>query len=454
MANSLARRFLDHLVTTQLFDPPGLALLAVSGGVDSVVLLDLMFCVADRLELNLAVAHVVHGISQEAAEAAPEVQKLAHRYRFPFYLEELNLGSRTSETSAREARYEALRTIQKAVNAQYLVTAHHFDDQVETVLYRVLRGSGLAGLAGIPARGPEGLVRPLLPFERTELEQWLSSRFPDPATRPAIFDDPANADSRHDRSWLRHHLLPFLRQRFGTGLDRRLEQVSVHAAEDRAAWTSVLHELPGLDFHKETGAVEVARAPLVRYDKLLSQAVLRAAAREVGCRLGRTHAELLHEFAKRSSSGRTLQLGSDFTATLVFDRLRIARTTHESTPDTIELNLLRKSEGNLAWEKWQFSWLTDKAQTCERDSFRTWVTFGPCEIRPLREGDRIRPLGGVGSRKLSRLLMEARISTEERRRYPVVARGGDVLWIPGICRSDLALPVIGADAVRLEVRAD
>ncbi len=453
MSTELDRKFLNHLAATRLFEPPGLALLAVSGGVDSVALLDLMVCVAEELGLSLAVAHVIHGISQAAADAAPEVKQLSRSYHVPFYLEELELGPGASETSARQGRYEALRAIQKAVNARYLVTAHQFDDQVETVLYRFLRGSGPAGLAGIPAKGPDGLVRPLLPFERVELEQWLSYRFPDPSVRPAIFHDPANADARHDRSWLRHHLLPYLRQRFGAELDRRLEEVAVHAAEDRAAWTSLLYELPGLDFRCEPGAVEVARAPFGRYDKLLSQAVLRAAAREIGCRLGRTHSELLQEFATSSSSGRTLQLGSEFSATLVFDRLRLGRIARDSAPEAVELDLLRGSKGGVTWGEWQFSWRTDKVEMSERDSFGAWVTYGPCEIRPFCEGDRINPLGGVGTRKVSRLLMEARIPAEERKRYPVVARGDDVLWIPGVCRSDSALPDIGEFAVRMDARA-
>ena len=248
MTTGLRDRLLEHLVSTKLFDPPGLALLAVSGGADSVALLDLMCCVGEELELKLAVAHVAHGISAEAAEVVPHVQELAQTYGVPFHLEELALGSEATETVARHARYGALRSIQKELGALYLATGHHQDDQVETVLYRFLRGSGVAGLAGIPSKGPNGLVRPLLRFGRAELEAWLVQRFPDAAARPPLFDDPANADVRHDRSWLRHQLLPFLRQRFGEALDSRLADVGSHAERDNAAWTAVLRTLPDLDF--------------------------------------------------------------------------------------------------------------------------------------------------------------------------------------------------------------
>jgi tRNA(Ile)-lysidine synthase len=454
MGKELDRRLADHLVSDRLFEPPGLALLAVSGGADSVALLDLMFCVAEGLGVSLAVAHVVHGISREAADAAPDVQRLVHSYRIPFYLEELELGPDATETVARQARYEALRTIQSSVGASYLVTAHHRDDQIETVLLRFLRGSGIAGLTGIPAQGPGGLVRPLLPFERDELLRWLSLRFPDPATRPRIFDDPANADSRHDRSWIRHHLLPLLRERFGESFDRRLLEVSVHAGEERLAWAAALSALRELDFHRESSAIEVARDPFQRYDKLLSQAVLRAAAREIGCRLGRTQTELLLEYVNSGSSGGKLHLGSEFEATLVFERLRIERTNDDNATPVAELQLLQGSEGSLCWDGWQFSWRSDRAEPSKRSSMTSWVTYGPCQIRPPTEGDRIRPIGGVGSRKVRRVLMEARIPAAARDRYPVIARGADVLWVPGICRSEASLPCEGEPAVRLEARAD
>jgi tRNA(Ile)-lysidine synthase len=449
----LDERLLEHLETTGLFTPPGLVLLAVSGGPDSVALLDLMSCVGEKLGLSLAVAHVKHGISAEAAEAVPQVQELARTYGFSFFLEELALGSEATETVARQARYVALRSIQKELGASYLVTGHHQDDQVETVMFRFLRGSGIVGLAGIPSLGPDGLVRPLLPFGRAELEEWLVQRFPDPASRPPLFDDPANADTRHDRSWLRHELLPLLRQRFGPTLDSRISDVGSYAERDNAAWSAVLRALPDLSFRRESGFVEVARVPLQRYDKLLSEGILRAAAREVGCRLGRKRSTLLLDFVCESSSGHTMQLGLGWEATLVFDKLRVFRTRHTESPGAVQVELLEGEDGRLSWGGWEFVWHSQEAGSPRRDSRTTWLAYGPCEVRAPRAGDRIFPLGGVGSRKVRRLLMEARVPADERDRFPIVARGDEVLWAPGICRSEKAVPKNGQPAVRLEARA-
>jgi tRNA(Ile)-lysidine synthase len=212
----LAARLLAHLRTAALFPRPGVALVAVSGGPDSVALLHLLADLSDELDLEPVVGHVDHGISRSSAAWARAVAAIAATLDLSFVQERLALGA-ASETRARRERYRAFRRLQREVGARYLVTAHHADDQAETVLYRLLRGSGPAGLAGIPARGPGGLVRPLLPFTRAELTGWLATRAPG----VAVVTDPANADLTHDRSWLREALLPMVRGRF-PDVDRRL----------------------------------------------------------------------------------------------------------------------------------------------------------------------------------------------------------------------------------------
>src|SRR2546426_8348585 len=163
---SLLSRLRHHLVRTRLLGEPGIALVAVSGGADSVALLDLLHTLAPELGLSLVVAHVDHGIRSDSGAVARAVRELAERYELPFEVGELSLGPDATETVARRARYAWLGEVQRRHGARYLVTAHHRDDQVETILLRLLKGSAPAGLAGIPARGRGGLVRPRLPLAR------------------------------------------------------------------------------------------------------------------------------------------------------------------------------------------------------------------------------------------------------------------------------------------------
>src|SRR5438309_2074633 len=155
---SLLSHLRTHLARTHLLGEPGVALVAVSGGADSVALLDLLHTLTPELGLSLVVAHVDHGIRSDSGTVARAVGELAERYELPFEVGELSLGPDATETVARRARYAWLGEVQRRHGARYLVTAHHRDDQVETILLRLLKGSAPAGLAGIPARGRSGLV--------------------------------------------------------------------------------------------------------------------------------------------------------------------------------------------------------------------------------------------------------------------------------------------------------
>ena len=190
---------------------------AVSGGADSLALLDLFAGLGPTLGLTLLVAHADHGIQAGSAGVADRVRELAAgRYALETVVGALALGPDASETRARTARYRFLRAVQGERRARYLLTAHHADDQIETVLLRLLRGSAPAGLAGIPSRGPRGLVRPLLPFDREELRTHVRAAGLDP------LEDPSNADPRHLRSWVRTVLVPAIEARLGVSAPRAL----------------------------------------------------------------------------------------------------------------------------------------------------------------------------------------------------------------------------------------
>src|SRR3989442_66413 len=276
---ALLDRFRAHLDRAALLAHPGPAVVAVSGGVDSVALLDLLHGVAAGRGLALVVAHADHQIQADSRAVGQAVKGLADRFGLPLELGQLGLGPDASETVARRARYAWLGEVQRRHGARYLVTAHHRDDQVETVLLRVLRGSAPAGLAGMPARGRGGLVRPLLPFTRAELAAHVAER------ALPVHDDPANRDPRHLRSWIRGELLPLIERRL-PDVRAELLRLARAAASERRAPEPVLPIPPELQLRDEPHGFAVARAGLGRYDDAVAAALLRAAARRAGLVLG------------------------------------------------------------------------------------------------------------------------------------------------------------------------
>ena len=439
---TLAARFHQHVDRHRLLAGPGTALVAVSGGPDSVALLDLLAGVARERQLHLIVAHVDHGIQEGSARVAEQVRALATRYRLVCEVGSLALGSPASETAARYARYTWLEAARLRLGADWIVTAHHRDDQVETVLLRTLRGSGPAGLAGMARRSRGGIIRPLLGFTHAELVAHVQ------AQGLVFHDDPANRDPRHLRSWLRRDLLPALEGRLGTQVRSDLLRLGRAAAVDRRAWNAVLNCLPGLDLQRDATGFDVARATLRGYDDALATAVLRAAARRVGLVLGARRARAVLVLVGRSS-GRRLAIGKGWEAVVVFDRLRIERPGERKAAPVV---VTRGARGDARFGRYVVRWAPATApKQLSRTTWRTWIRAGAWSVRGPRPGDRIAPLRGVGHRELRRVLMDARVPRGARPSYPVVVRGETILWVPGICRSADAVPRPGTRAVRVDV---
>lgn len=438
----LLERFTAHLARSALLAEPGLALLAVSGGADSMALLDLVAHAAAGLGLTLHVVHADHGIHPESADVAARVADAAHRY---YGLEtdigRLELGAGASETRAREARYDFFRHIQRRRRARWLVTAHHADDQVETVLLRLLRGSAPVGLAGIAPLGPRGLVRPLLPFRRAELADHARG------TGLPLFEDPANADPRHMRSWVRSALLPMLESRLGPHAAESLLEVAGHATEEARAWDALLAVLPGLDVRVAEGRVDVARHVLAGYDKPLAVRILRAAAHRAGLRLGPGAAARIVPFLRDAGSGRRIELGAGLTAEAAFDRL-VLRVGVITAPAPVDLGGER---GEAVFGAYRLAWRPEAAPgRIERGGWTAWLSPGSLSVRGPDAGEALVPVGGVGHREVRRLLMEARVPRTARAAYPVVTWNGVAAWVPGVCRAAIGVPQPGTAAVRID----
>lgn len=425
---------------TRLAKPGERVLVAVSGGPDSVALLALL---AEGRALHgraLTVGHVDHGIHPDSGAVSDAVHGLARRFEVPFVRERLSLGREASETVARRGRRAALRALATQVGAERIALAHHADDQVETVLLRALRGTGPAGLAAMaPRRGP--WIRPLLEWSASDLAGFVA------AAGLSAWQDPANRDPRHDRSWIRTALLPLLEARF-EDVRVQLGMVARHAARDRRGWNAIPDLLAGLDLQASEGRVSVAAPPLRGYRSEVQHAVLAALGRRLGVPFGQRSVARLMQVVRGGKSGRRVRLPSGLEAELAFDRLEIRRPVVGAFPP-VEL----PEEGSVAAGPHRFrARRGPMAGAVDRAGMSTILVPGQYAVRPWQAGDRVRPLGGTGSRPVAVLLKEAQVAAGRRAGWPVVTASGDatIVWVPGICRSGDRLPPEGREALHVE----
>ncbi len=434
---SISDRFEAELDSLAL--KAGSIVVAVSGGPDSVALLDLVAAAASRHGLLPTVAHADHGIDPRSGDAAATVVRAAASYGLPVEVGQLRLGPLAGETAARRARYQWLEEVAARLGAQAILTGHHADDQAETALMRLLAGSGPAGLAGMQRRRG-AIARPLLPFRRSELAQYVQAR------GLSAWSDPANADPIHLRSWIRTAVLPVLERRI-PDLTPNLLRSARMAAADRDAWDRLLSVLPALECREEGGEISVAAAPLLGYDSAVAAALLRAMGRRAGCTVGERAAGRVLELASRATSGRVTPISGGWEAELSFGRLRFMKRSPSPGPSAVALSA---ESGN--WGPWQYRCSYGRAPAGhERDAMTAWFVPGPLTIRPARPGDMIRPIRGNGRRPVAKCFQEARIPRSRRSVWPVFEMDGSAVWVPGVCRADRLVPAEGAEALRVEV---
>jgi tRNA(Ile)-lysidine synthase len=275
---------------------------ACSGGVDSLVLLHLLRFSAADLGVQLKVAHFDHRMRSGSDDDATWVQGLATAWDLPF------VGGAASrspkdEADARDLRYAFLEGIIACGEAEAVLTAHHADDQVETVLFRALRGTGVTGLEGIPERRPPGIVRPLLPYSRAELEAYAAHHH----LRPRV--DPTNGSLAFARNRVRLRLLPLLEE-VHPGARGGLLRLARNASRAGEALEALLTPLRvDVEVARGERAIELDRNRLLAFPPSVRPELLRSLARSVGIRLSESGTGLADEFITAAKPGGRLDLG-------------------------------------------------------------------------------------------------------------------------------------------------
>jgi tRNA(Ile)-lysidine synthase len=308
-------------------------LVAVSGGLDSVALLHALHEISQDLGLKLGVGHVNHGLRGVEADAdqsfvAERAAALGLAFRAarvaPAALRE-GRSSRarpTLQEAARRLRYEALGALAAALGAERIATAHTADDQAETVLLRVLRGTAPSGLAGIPARSPDGrVVRPALRTFRADLERFAAER------GLSWREDPSNRSERFARSRLRGRL-PDLARDFNPKLLRALVDLA-EAQERENSWigAEVAREA-GDRFFEEQGALWIEAKDWSALPEALAWRLAREALRRMGGGrdVSRTHLARVARFLAEPRAGRRLELPGGLVLAALGRRCRLSRT--------------------------------------------------------------------------------------------------------------------------------
>jgi tRNA(Ile)-lysidine synthase len=404
-------------VAAELNAGHGRVVLAVSGGVDSMVLLDAAASSVDRS--RLIVATFDHGTGQFARDAVDLVEERCRELGVECVVGRAS-DRLAGEAAFRAARWTFLRDVADARSAP-IATAHTEDDQLETVLMRIMRDAGARGLAGLYA--PSSVLRPLVGVRRATIADYARTR------RLRWIEDPTNASPAYFRNRLRNDLLPALRSVDPT-IDATLLGVARAAAEHRADVESVCAEISGVQLLASGGI----RAPIEAFgDASVARLLWPAVAARIGAVLDRRGIERLASFASGGRVGGRVQLSGGWQVTRGRHSMVLARGTDADGEATAEPFAL--SDGTC-FGAWSFRTAPSAAA---RDAWSAWLPADvPLSVRRWLPGDALQEQTGGSRRRVKHLLTNAGVTGHERAGWPVVLAGDDIVWIPGVRRTDAA----------------
>lgn len=422
-------------------------LVGVSGGADSVALLTTLLTLAPAWRLRLRVLHVDHGLRRESAADAQFVRRVGESLGVPVDVAVVRVGPGSVEAAARAARHAALEAAADQVGATRIALGHTADDQAETVLMRLIEGTGVRGLAGIPpVRGR--IIRPLIEVRHRDAVAALEA-----AGLPWV-EDPSNDDPKFFRNRVRHELLPLLGSTYDPQIVTHLTAVARAARRSVDALEAIAaRELERLA-ERSAAALTLSRAALAALPPAVAAEVLRRAAASFGSRapLRAWGHRGLRRVLAPTAPRRPFRLGGVLVE-VSGDRVRVAA---EPTPAlaTRALDVPGRVELAEIGRALEATIVPAAGYVLSRDPGRAAFDADRLPpgllVRARRRGDRLAAFGG-GERRLKSLLIDAKVPRWERGGVPVIEADGEIVWVAGLRRAATA-PVTAMTRRVLELR--
>ncbi|NLC32723.1 MAG: tRNA lysidine(34) synthetase TilS [Clostridiales bacterium] len=380
-------------------------LFGLSGGADSIALASILKTLQRIYKFKLTCIHVNHGLRQAAEEDENFVINICESWNLPLIVKHVKIPSKSNiESNAREERYKAFYEVKEKVKADCLVLGHHMDDQAETVIMRLMHGTGPTGLAAM-REFSNGIWRPLLHVRRYELIQYLNH------FSIGWIEDDSNLDFRFLRNALRHRVIPVLEELSSSSI-QNIAKTSVLFADEEDYWSDF-----SLCWLKERACLDPSNPflNLKDFDTLhiaVKRRILRCFCAVLNVKLDMAQTQRLIELLN-GSGHQSVNLPQEVKAIRSAGRLHLV---------SAKKNLIRL--GNLE------ETMDEKLGNRRIESFDCERLLGAV-LRYRLRGDRISPLGCHGSQSLSKYLIDRKMDRPFREHWPILAIGQDVLWVVG-----------------------
>lgn len=434
----MIEKFLGNMKKYQLLLPGDSLVLGVSGGIDSMALLHIMISLKEAFQLKIQVAHLNHGVrGLESDRDALFVSEFARSRNLEYFEKSVNMNEYAEENglskeeAGRVLRYSFFEEVREHCSAEKIVVAHNMNDQVETVLFRIMRGTGVEGLRGMSFKTGR-IIRPMLNISRFEIEAYIQ-KFSIPYR-----EDLTNKSTEYTRNRIRLELIPYIERNFNPKFSEAIYRLSKNAEE-----SNFLTHLGGYEHYlrmveEKDEEWTIQRGLFTTSHEAIRHYILRHMMS--GCSLSSLvdyqKIQLIDRFIGIAESGKSMDLGEGWCLLAEVDIVSLTKKSQNSSFE-FEISSVDDAEVEIGSYRIQLQKIkkTDENyyKTGRYTKYFAWekISF-PLKIRNRRIGDRIYPYGMQGSKLLSDLYTDEKISRTERNLIPLLVCGKDILWAIGL----------------------
>ncbi len=437
------KKVMSYIKDNNLIKSGDKVLVALSGGPDSVCLLNILYNLKAELNIEVGAAHLNHLLrDKDAFEDEEYVKTLCKSLDIPCFVKRVDINKyskdkkMSSEMAGREARYNFFDDIVKDKGYTKIATAHNANDQAETILFRLMRGSGIEGLCGIKVRRDK-IIRPILCLSRKEVEEYIEIN----NLKPRI--DKTNFEKIYNRNKIRLDMIPYIKENFNEDIIQTLNRMSVLLQKDNE-----FIENSARSFY-EKHCIEQSDYFIIKKEMFDNkEAVVTRVIRYALTNFSKTHYDFemkhIYEICNlaKNNSGKAIDLPNKIYAENIYGDIYIKERININNIDVKQEIVVNKNEINgkkifFNNENIKFSVLkNDSNLDLNQNNFIKYFDFDKINdsisLRKRKNGDKIIPLGMKGSKKIKDLFIDMKVPKEERDCIPLLCFDENISWIVGI----------------------
>ncbi|NMM62171.1 tRNA lysidine(34) synthetase TilS [Clostridium sp. P21] len=430
----------------RMFNEGDKVIVAVSGGPDSICLLHILYSLRNQLNIQLCAAHVNHCLRGDEADKDEEyVRKFCEDLNIEFRSRSVDINKMmekeniSCESAGRKARYDFFNNVKKELNAQKIAIAHNANDQAETILMRIMRGTGLEGLMGIKAVRDDVFVRPLINTTRQEIEEYCDIQ----NIKPRI--DKTNLETIYSRNRVRLQLIPYIQENFNKDIVKVLNRLSDTIKIDNEYLEIVAKEKFKRYCDIQTEKVIISKEAFLENEAIITRIIRKALYTITGTL---NNFEKVHIYdiidVQSKSTGKDIDLANNIIVSNKYGDIHILKKSQKSKVEENKSYFIHKGVNDIKEYRLRvITRIVDSKENVDFKSSRLTKYFdydkvgNEIIIRHRREGDKFVPLGMKGNKKLKDFFMDEKITKDQRQHIPIICFDNEIGWVVGYRVSEL-----------------